>query len=66
MLRNPAYKGEACFGKTMVAPRQRITRPLRMRGGVCSRNSANHERPREEWIPIAVPPIVSDEAFVLA
>lgn len=37
MLRNPAYKGEACFGKTTIAPRQRITRPIRMRGGVATR-----------------------------
>jgi site-specific DNA recombinase len=66
MLRNPAYKGEACFGKTMIAPRQRITRPLRMRGGASSRNSASHERPRGEWIAIAVPPIVSEETFALA
>ena len=40
MLRNPAYKGQACFGKTTIAPRQRITRPIRMRGGIASRNSA--------------------------
>jgi site-specific DNA recombinase len=26
ILRNPAYKGTACFGKTETAPRQRITR----------------------------------------
>ena len=32
MLRNPAYKGTACFGKIETAPRQRITRPLRLRG----------------------------------
>jgi site-specific DNA recombinase len=66
MLRNPAYKGEACFGKTTIAPRQRITRPIRMRGGVATRNSASHERAREDWITIAVPPIVSEETFALA
>jgi site-specific DNA recombinase len=66
MLRNPTYKGEACFGKTMIAPRQRITRPIRMRGGVAPRNSASHERPREDWITIAVPPIVGEETFALA
>jgi site-specific DNA recombinase len=66
MLRNPAYKGQACFGKTAIAPRQRITRPLRMRGGIAPRNSASHERPREDWIAIAVPPIVSEEIFALA
>jgi site-specific DNA recombinase len=66
MLRNPAYKGQACFGKTAIAPRQRITRPIRMRGGIASRNSAHHERPREDWIAIPVPPIVREEIFALA
>src|SRR5262249_31856666 len=66
ILRNPAYKGTACFGKTEIRPRQRVTRPLRMRGGVADRNSANHERPRKEWIEIPVPAIVSGETFSLA
>src|SRR5258705_313916 len=66
MLRNRAYKGQACFGKTTIAPRQRITRPIRLRGGVATRNSASHERPREDWITIPVPPIVSEETFALA
>lgn len=66
MLRNPAYKGTACFGKTQSAPRQRITRPIRLRGGVATRDSAHHERPRADWIEIAVPAIVSDETFALA
>jgi site-specific DNA recombinase len=66
MLRNPAYRGTACFGKTAVAPRQRITRPLRLRGGLATRNSANHERPRTEWIEIPVPALVSEETFALA
>ena len=66
MLRNPAYKGTACYGKTTLAPRQRITRPVRLRGGFASRDSASHERPREEWIEIPVPAIVSEETFALA
>jgi site-specific DNA recombinase len=66
MLRNPAYKGKACFGKTRIAPRQRVTRPLRLRGGFAKRNSANHERPREEWIEIPVPAIVNDSTFDLS
>jgi hypothetical protein len=53
-------------GKTTIAPRQRITRPIRLRGGIASRNSAHHERPREDWIAIAVPPIVREEIFALA
>jgi site-specific DNA recombinase len=66
MLRNPAYKGTACFGKTAIAPRQRITRPIRLRGGVVPRNSASHERPAEDWIAIPVPALISEEAFALA
>jgi site-specific DNA recombinase len=66
MLRNPAYKGTAYFGKTRIAQRQRITRPLRLRGGIAQRNSTNHERPQSEWIEIAVPAIVSEKTFALA
>jgi site-specific DNA recombinase len=66
MLRNPAYKGLACFGKTRSAHRQRITRKLRLRGGFAQRDSAGHERPREEWIEIPVPALVSETTFDLA
>jgi site-specific DNA recombinase len=45
MLRNPAYQGTACFGKTERAERQKVTRLLRLRGGYSSRSSANKERP---------------------
>ncbi len=66
MLRNPAYRGSACFGKTRVATRQRVTRRLRARGGMASRNSANQERPREEWIEIPVPALVAEPTFARA
>jgi len=66
LLRNPAYRGRACYGKTELRPRQRITRPLRQRNGPASRDSANHERPRQDWIEIAVPALVSEETFALA
>jgi site-specific DNA recombinase len=66
MLRNPAYPGRACFGKTEIRPRQRITRPLRQRQGLVTRNSANHERPCQDWIEIAVPALISREVFALA
>jgi site-specific DNA recombinase len=66
MLRNPAYKGTACFGKTRSAVRQRVTRPIRLRGGIASRDSASHERPRAEWIEIPVPAIIDAETFALA
>jgi site-specific DNA recombinase len=66
MLRNPAYRGRACYGKTELRPRQRITRALRKRGGLASRDSANHERPRSDWIEIAVPPLICEETLALA
>lgn len=66
MLRNPAYCGKACYGKTELRPRQRITRALRQRNGAASRDSANHERPRQEWIEVPVPALVSEEVFALA
>ena len=66
MLRNPAYKGKACFGKTRQMPRKCVTRPLRLRCGVASGTTGGHEKPREEWIEIPVPAIVSEETFALA
>src|SRR5713101_9369273 len=66
MLRNPAYAGRACFGKTELRPRQRITRPLRQRQGHATRNSANHERPNQDWIEIPVPALVGEATFALA
>jgi site-specific DNA recombinase len=66
MLRNPAYQGKACFGKTELAKRQRITRPLRQRRAIASRDSASHERPRSEWIAVPVPALVVEETFALA
>ena len=67
ILRNPAYKGAACFNKTQVGRRQKVTRPFRLSGrAVHGEKSCSHERPRDEWIEIPVPAIVSDETFALA
>jgi site-specific DNA recombinase len=66
MLRNPAYRGTACYGKTELRPRQRVTRPLRQRKVLPSRDVGGHERPRAEWIEVPVPALVSEEMFALA
>src|ERR1022692_4341196 len=66
VLRNPAYRGVSCFGKTRAATRTRMTRQLRLRGGMAKRDSAGHERPREDWIEIPVPALVSEESFARA
>ena len=68
MLRNPAYCGTACFGKTRivrgVARQKRVTRTLRMGGAVPRRDSAPRERLREEWIEIPVPAIIDEPSLV--
>lgn len=66
MLRNPAYKGTACFGKTKIAERKKITRPLRQKGGFSSRGSAFQARPKSDWIEIPVPAIIEDQLFFRA
>jgi site-specific DNA recombinase len=66
MLRNPAYQGTACFGKTEHTERKKVTRLLRKRGGFSPRCSCSRERPREEWIEIPVPPIIKENTFSLA
>ena len=65
-LRNPAYQGSACFGKTEICARQRITRPLRQKGVYSRRSSSSREKERSQWIEIAVPAWVSKETFALA
>jgi site-specific DNA recombinase len=66
MLRNPAYQGSACFGKTEICARQRITRPLRQKGGYSRRSSSSKEKERSHWIEIAVPALVNEKTFALA
>jgi site-specific DNA recombinase len=66
MLRNPAYQGTACFGKTETAPRQRITKPLRQKGGFSTRTNAHRDRDPQDWIAVPVPALVSAPTFALA
>src|SRR5215472_10981289 len=63
ILRNPAYRGVACFGKTRVSTRMRVLRPQRRRGITTPSTTAGHQRPREEWIEIPVPALVTEESF---
>ena len=64
MLRNPAYAGTAVFGKTMVVQEQPgLNRRARLEGRTTPRASKTVDRPREDWITIPVPAIVSTETF---
>jgi len=66
VLRNPAYRGVACFGKTRISARTRVIRPQRRRGTKMPSTTAGHQRPREEWIEIPVPALVTEESFARA
>jgi len=66
MLKNPAYKGKACFGKTEQCERKRITKPLRQKGEYSNRCGSSKHKAKEKWIQIPVPAIVSEESFALA
>jgi site-specific DNA recombinase len=66
LLRNPTYRGLACFGKTRASARTRVMRPQRRRGLTTPNMTAGHERPREEWIEIPVLALVTEESFARA
>lgn len=67
MLRNPAYCGRAAFAKTMrTDDPKRVTRPLRLKGDRTARRPAVKDKPRDQWVEIAVPAIVSDAIFEIA
>ena len=67
MLRNPAYMGTAAFRKTTTVVRDKETKLARNNGGYPkSEKSSSRDRPREDWITINVPPIVSESIFKVA
>ena len=62
ILRNPAYTGTAYSGRTCeVTPHRRKSALLPVGHG-----SSHQPAPPEQWIPVNVPPIVSQELFDLA
>jgi site-specific DNA recombinase len=64
MLGNPAYMGKAAFGKTEAIERGALLRPIRGKNTTPRRaKSTYRDRPREQWIEIDVPAIVSRDVF---
>ena len=64
MLRNPAYAGTAVFGKTMAASgTPALNRVARQQGRSTPRAVKTVDRPREEWLEIPVPAIVTRDTF---
>ena len=67
MLKNPAYVGRAAYLKTGTTDRRpAINRQARLQGRRVSRHYAHYDRPKEDWITIAVPAIVDESTFEVA
>ncbi len=63
MLRNPAYRGQAAFGKTRVGPLQPRLRAQRGHPLQPRRAASSYDVPATEWLLIPVPAVVSEELF---
>lgn len=63
MLKNPAYKGCAAFGKTHVGPMRPRLRASRGSAEQPRHAQSTYDVPAEEWITIPVPAIVSTDLF---
>ena len=63
MLKNPAYKGQAGFGKTRSLPRPARLRPVRGASATPRRSNYPAGVAAEEWITVPVPAIVDADLF---
>jgi site-specific DNA recombinase len=63
MLNNPAYKGEAAFGKTVVEPLRPRLRNQRGKPLQPKHASSHHDVASEQWMRIPVPALVDGALF---
>jgi site-specific DNA recombinase len=63
MLKNPAYKGSAAFGKTRTGPRRPQLRTQRGDPKIPRRTGSTYDTDPTEQVAIPVPAIVSEELF---
>jgi site-specific DNA recombinase len=63
MLKNPAYKGTAAFGKTRTGPLRPRLRPQRNGSLQPRRPVSTYDVPEDEWLYIPVPAIVDEALF---
>jgi site-specific DNA recombinase len=66
MLRNPAYIGQAAFGRSRFVPAQPRLRPIRGRPWLARKPNTRVPAARSEWIEIPVPALVEPELFAAA
>jgi site-specific DNA recombinase len=66
MLRNPAYAGRACFGKTMRSEQSAgLNRTARLAGRSTPRHYTVVDRAREDWLEVPVPALVDEDTWAL-
>ena len=63
MLKNPAYKGEAAFGKTVVEPLRPRLRAQRGRSLQPKRAYSHQDVPAAQWMSIPVPALIDAALF---
>jgi site-specific DNA recombinase len=63
ILKNPAYKGQAAFGKTHLGPMRPRLRGGRRRHEQPRNGQSYYDAPPEQWISVPVPAIVGEELF---
>jgi len=63
MLKNPAYMGQAAFGKTRQGPLRPRLRSQRGKPLQPRRAASDYDVPSEDWIRIAVPALVDPDVF---
>ena len=63
MARNPAYKGQAAFGKTQAGELRPRLREQRGQSLQPRRARSTYAVPPEQWLPITVPALVSEALF---
>jgi site-specific DNA recombinase len=63
LLQNPAYKGQAAYGKTRSGPLRPRLRPLRGQPASPRRACSTYAVPAEEQVPIPVPALVDPALF---
>jgi len=63
MLKNPAYKGTAKFGKTRIGPRRQSLRPQRGHAEQPRRNYSVYDQPEDQGTLIPVTALVNEALF---
>ena len=63
ILKNPAYKGQAAFGKRIAGAKVSYIRPRKDSSERPKNNSSRYPEDKENWIYIPVPAIVGEQLF---